>query len=491
MTDRRNFIKNSLGISALFVAESVASPLQNFIDPPKTQEKGLRKISGRVTSGTKPLKGVAVSDGVSVVTTSTDGYFELSAGKDEKFLFISNPAGYAVNTNPTGTARFYEKITDKAEQVINFDLKTTGNDTRHSFFLLADPQPLDMEDIGLFNAETIPDLIEMAKGRTSLFGVACGDIVFNDLKLFPEYEKAIKKTGIPFFQVLGNHDTDHGAGTDELSVATFNEFFGPRYYSFNKGKIHYIVLDDIFWFGDYIGYLDQKQLDWMEQDLALVPKGKTVVVFCHIPPYNTEHIRYKYAKPNNSVVITNRKMLYNLLKPYKSFVLTGHMHESEYIEEEGIEIHVCGAVCGAWWTAPTCFDGTPKGYGIYEVDGTEIRWKYKSTGKPIGHQMSLHKITGKDGKPLEVMANVWSWDKYCRVNWYQDGTTMGEMEKRRGSDPETVLLFEGDKKPKKHTWVEPATTDHLFYAKPSPGAKVVEVEYANRWGEKFRDKITL
>jgi len=89
------------------------------------------------------------------------------------------------------------------------------------------------------------------------------------------------------------------------------------------------------------------------------------------------------------------------------------------------------------------------------------------------------------------MANVWSWDKYCKVNWYQDGALMGEMEKRRGSDPETVLLFEGDKKPKKHTWVEPGVTDHLFYAKPSPAAKVIEVEYTNRWGERFKEKLTL
>jgi len=321
--------------------------------------------------------------------------------------------------------------------------------------------------------------------KKNIFGVACGDIVFNDLKLFPEYEKSVKRMGIPFYQVVGNHDTDHSAKTNEKSVETFTEFFGPHYYSFNKGEIHYVVLNDVFWTGDYIGYLDQPQIDWLKKDLSFVEKGKTVVIFTHIPPYNTQHIRENSGDPKKHVIVSNRKMIYDMLKPFKSYIITGHMHESEYIEEEGVEIHVCGAVCGAWWTAPTCFDGTPKGYGFYEVNGNDINWKYKSTGRALSHQMSLQK-TGS-----EVMANVWGYDKYCKVNWYQDGVAKGQMEKRRGKDPETIKLFEGDKKPKKHTWVEPGTNDHLFYAKPSSGAKMIVVEFVNRWGEKFTERFTL
>lgn len=490
MSGRRDFIKSTLGISALMLAEPLARPVEQFLGQNSKATNPWRKVYGKVTSDGKPLAGVAVSDSATITVTAADGSYELYAGKNEKFVFITNPAGHTIATNPTGTARFYEPLTEASEIEVNFSLITSGDDTQHSFFLLADPQPLDMDDIALFNQETIPDLIEMAEGRKHLFGVACGDIVFNDLKLFPEYEKAISKTKIPFYQVLGNHDTDHSSATDETSAETFNRHFGPDYYSFNKGAVHYVVMNDVFWFGHYIGYIDQKQLDWLQQDLALVKPGTTVVVFTHIPPFNTQHIRYK-KEPSKSEIVVNRKLLYALLKPYKSYIITGHMHESEYIEEEGVEIHVVGAVCGAWWTAPTCFDGTPKGYGIYEVSGNELKWKYKSTGKPATYQISIQKRGSMKDKPDEIMANIWGWDKYCKVFWHEDGKPMGEMERRTAMDPESIYLFEGDKKPKKHTWVEPALTDHLFFAKPSKGAKMVVVEFFNRWGERFTAKHQL
>ncbi|GAB1443788.1 calcineurin-like phosphoesterase family protein [Ignavibacteriales bacterium] len=486
MTDRRNFIKSALGLSALMMVESFTSPLQKLIKPEKNKSNLVRKIRGRVMSEGKPVNGVVVSDGVSVVQTGKDGYYQFDSLVGQKFVYISNPAGYEIDTNSTGTARFYQRIEDSTSDLgMGFNLKPAGDDLQHSFLLLADPQVLDMDDVTLFNNETVPDVAEFAADKKNIFGVACGDIVFNDLKLFPEYEKSVKRMGIPFYQVVGNHDTDHSAKTNEKSVETFSGTFGPHYYSFNKGAVHYVVLNDVFWTGDYIGYLDQPQIDWLKKDLSFIEKGKTVIIFMHIPPYNTQHLRDNSGEPKKHVVVSNRKMLYDLLKPFKSYIITGHMHESEYIEEEGVEIHVCGAVCGAWWTAPTCFDGTPKGYGFYEVNGNDLKWKYKSTGRSLSHQMSLQKVGG------EVMANVWGYDKYCKVNWYQDGKAMGQMEKRRGKDPETVNLFEGDKKPKKHTWVEPETTDHLFFAKPSPGAKMIVVEFVNRWGEKFTERFTL
>ncbi len=490
MSGRRDFIKSTLGISALMLAEPLARPVEKYLTGNNTATNPWRKVYGKVTSGDSPLAGVAVSDGATVTVTAADGTYELYAGKNEKFVFISNPAGHATATNQTGTARFYEPLGNASEIEANFTLTPSGDDTQHSFFLLADPQPLDMEDIDLFNQETIPDLIEMSEGRKNLFGVTCGDIVFNDLKLFTEYEKAISKTKIPFYQVIGNHDTNFEAGTDETSVETYNRHFGPDYYSFNKGAVHYVVLNDVFWFGHYIGYFDQKQLDWLQQDLALVKPGTTVVVFTHIPPFNTQHIRYK-KEPSKSEIVVNKKLLYRLLKPYKSYVITGHMHESEYLEDDGIEIHVVGAVCGAWWTAPTCFDGTPKGYGIYEVNGSELKWKYKSTGFAATHQMSLHKKGSIKDRPDEIMANIWGWDKYCKVNWYEDGTPKGEMEHRTGMDPQTITLFEGDKIPKKHAWVEPVLTEHLFFAKPSKGTKIVAIEFFNRWGERFVERIQM
>jgi hypothetical protein len=45
----------------------------------------------------------------------------------------------------------------------------------------------------------------------------------------------------------------------------------------------------------YVGYLTENQLHWLEQDLASVPKGSTVVVSLHIPT-NTGHARRNKLK---------------------------------------------------------------------------------------------------------------------------------------------------------------------------------------------------
>ena len=143
--------------------------------------------------------------------------------------------------------------------------------------------------------------------------------------------------------------------------------------SFNRGKIHYVVLDDVFFIGEakkYIGYLPETQLQWLEQDLALVKPGTTVVVSLHIPT-NTGAARRGKKEESISGVVSNRKQLYKILQPYKVHIMSGHTHYNEKWEEGNIMEHNHGTVCGAWWTGPICGDGTPNGYGV-RVDGAEI-----------------------------------------------------------------------------------------------------------------------
>ena len=57
--------------------------------------------------------------------------------------------------------------------------------------------------------------------------------------------------------------------------------YGPAYYSYNVGEVHYAVLNDNYYIGRdwyYIGYLEERQLAWLERDLSFVPAGTTVVV---------------------------------------------------------------------------------------------------------------------------------------------------------------------------------------------------------------------
>jgi hypothetical protein len=56
------------------------------------------------------------------------------------------------------------------------------------------------------------------------------------------------------------------------------------------------------------------------------------------------------------------------------------------------------------------------------------------------------------------------------------------MNRRRAADPLAHGLYEGPKKPARRTWVEPVTTDHLYFARPSAAAREITVEATDRWG---------
>jgi hypothetical protein len=211
--------------------------------------------------------------------------------------------------------------------------------------VLADPQTQTRAETGNFNGETVPDVQALLKSRAGVptFGVGGGDLMWDDLSLFPEYERGVTAMGVPFFQVIGNHDLDLLGRSDETSSRTFIDRFGPTYYSFNVGAIHYVVLDDVMWHGTgYIGYVDERQLQWLEADLSQVERGRTVIVFTHIPLLCTQHRRQKQSAPSVSQVVTNRLAIYRLLEGYKAHVMTGHTHENEHVLEQGVHEHIHG-----------------------------------------------------------------------------------------------------------------------------------------------------
>jgi hypothetical protein len=327
-------------------------------------------------------------------------------------------------------------------------------------------------------------------GDQELFGIACGDIMFDHLELYPEYERGVQDIGIPFFQVVGNHDLDQSGATDFLSTRTFQRHFGPRHYSFDRGAVHYVVLDDVFWHGsEYIGYLDADVLEWLERDLALVEPGRTLIVATHIPVLGSRYTREGMESPPLGSAVTNRQALYRLLERYRAHVLVGHMHESEHVFDGGVHEHVTGAICGAWWSGPICGDGTPNGYALYKVQGEEVRWRYKATGHEDTHQMRLYARGSDPTAPDQIVANVWDWDPEWTVTWFEDGAPMGEMAQRVGRDPLSVELHTGDQLPARRAWVDPYPAAHLFYAPASERSREIRVEAKDRFGRVYSEVL--
>ena len=91
---------------------------------------------------------------------------------------------------------------------------------------------------------------------------------------------------------IGNHD--HNATRPESDYEATTDFvanFGPTDYSFNRGDVHIISMDNVVGINStgstwkYNAGFSDLQYAWLQQDIALVPEKdrKMVFICCHIP----------------------------------------------------------------------------------------------------------------------------------------------------------------------------------------------------------------
>jgi hypothetical protein len=257
-----------------------------------------------------------------------------------------------------------------------------------------------------------------------------------------------------------------------MSDDTFQQYYGPTWYSFNRGKVHYVVLDDVRYLGkdrEYDGYISEEQLAWLQKDLSFVPNDHLVIVCLHIPVHNE---------------VKNNEALYAVLKGRNVHIMSGHTHYHRNVIKHDIFEHNHGTVCGAWWTGPICGDGTPSGYGVYSVKGTELSWHYQSTGKDADHQVSLV-VKDEDATSKKLQVNVWNYDPAWQVECWVDGTKHEALKREKGFDLLAVALYQGPQLPKPRGFAEPKKTDHLFNAVIPATTQQVKVVATDRFGKKY------
>jgi len=465
---RRAFVKNIAWVTGgLLACRNI--PAQELLDK--------RTIKGSIRSGGKGIEDVVVSDGYSVVVTDKKGKYEIMPHPDAASLFISTPAGFDF-IHENGIARHYRLLNEiSTKKNIDFELQPLNkNDDEHQFIIWADPQVKNEKDVEKMMMQSVPDVqkIVAAGAGTLLHGITVGDIVWDELQLFPEYNKAVAQMKIPFFQCLGNHDMDYNKGGDETSDDTFQKTYGPTYYSFNRGQVHYVVMDNVRYLGkdrDYDGFIQQNQLDWLEKDLALVPKSKLIVLCLHIPVHSGTK---------------NKEALYALLQDRNVHIMSGHTHYNVNAVKDNIYEHNHGTVCGAWWTGPICEDGTPCGYGVYKVKGTELSWHYQSTGQSAEHQMKIH-VSDFSSSEKQVVVNIWNSDAEWKTEYWIDGVAKGALEQFEGFDPLAYKNLLGPDLPKPRGFAEPKKTKHLFKTIVSSSTKEIKVVATDRFGKKYTE----
>ena len=365
--------------------------------------KGKITVRGVVLDGQgQKLEGVVVSDCFKCVKTDDNGAFELDSDLDAaQFVYVSIPSGYSVPTK-NGLPVFYKRLSEEPMAdgcyFLEFILdEVKGESDRYSLMMVGDPQPRTRgkahDRVAYHSLDCCLDLYcDMRETGAAIrkdrpcYAVVLGDIVHEDMTLFDEYIKeGTSKMGFPVFNVIGNHDHDLKATTDVEGARVFEEKFGPSNYSFNLGKIHYIVVDNMIMKesenglnGESAGLRDDI-MAWLKSDLSFVDKSTTIMICSHCPMFMYEESdRYKSAKNGSSYA--------SLLSGYKKVhAWAGHTHGMfNYVYDDAtslrnIEAHTVSRATGELWTNEYLSCGVPRGYVVVDVDGDQVTWKYKPT----------------------------------------------------------------------------------------------------------------
>lgn len=262
---RQSFISKTF--SFLLAAFSVASAAwghqgQIFVD---------QNRNGLWDKEEKGLSGIMVSDGFNVVKTAQDGTYTLPGHAKEKFIFISTPSGY----QPVHT--FYQRISSQTESY-DFPLRASkskiGKDGSHSFIHISDTEIFGSPIAQ--HTEWTQNIRDYAANEDVAFIMHTGDICYaeglkNHIKLMNS-----ANMDVPMFYGIGNHDLIKGAYAEEM----YEQYYGPTFYSFNVGNVHYIMVPMLN--GDYPpSYTKEDVYHWLKNDLSLLPKGTPIVMFCH------------------------------------------------------------------------------------------------------------------------------------------------------------------------------------------------------------------
>lgn len=448
-------------------------------------------VQGAVLCNGKGVPSVPVTDGSTVVETDINGTYILHTSSEKEYVYYSLPSGYE-SPIQDGVPVFYAPLgKNKLEQQINFKLTACKkSQTKHAFILWTDTHLKTKVDCDLLKV-VIDDVNKTVAGLSTqqpVHALSCGDNVFDQVDYFENYKQMVAQTNLPFYQVIGNHDMDYNNRSEELSGKSFSAKFGPTYYSFNKGKVHYVVLKDVFYYGysyRYIGYIDEKQLSWLEKDLSVVKPGSTVIVALHIPTIYGESENADSFSTLLSNSVMNRSALFKILSPFNVHILSGHSHTQwNTVISPSLFEHTHVAACAAWWQGEISVDGTPKGYTVYQVDGDSLSWYFKGVNLDKNDQFKLYPVGSDIKYPSCIIANVYNYDPAWTVNWYENGVLIGKMEQYWGEDPQAKSLYPPGKN-EKYSWLGVEETHHLFKAKiQNPGVKIT-VKVADRFGNVY------
>ena len=438
---------------------------------------GAREVSGQVYLerdghvGRSPaeagLPGVAVCNGEDIVRTDAQGRFRIPA-RPGQVVFVIKPDGYRFPASADGLPAFWHRVADTSIGAdVDFGLASdawpvaSGHMRRASEVLLfTDSQVKGRRDIDHYRRDIVKPIVGK---HPAAFGTTLGDLVDDEMDLYPALNAVTAQLGVPWFHVPGNHDVDPGASSDQGSLASWSAVYGPDTYAVEEGGAAFVFLDDVVlqpgMSPAYVGGLREEQFRFLENYLAQLPRERLLVLGMHIPVFDTGGRQTFRA--------ADRERLFALLRDRrKVLLLSGHSHVQQHYwhgEKDGwqgvapLHEYNLGAACGAFWSGvpdalgipdATMADGTPNGYALLSLPGDgSYALAWHPARPPAGDSafteaMALHapRALRRGAYPAwGVFANVFMGDADTRVEYRIDGGEWKPMRRVERADPRLLL----------------------------------------------------
>ncbi len=503
-------------------------------------------LKGVVYCDGEGVPGVVVSDGVEVTVTDNEGIYYLPSAKQNKFVFISLPGNYEIAASDN-IPQFFKRLAGGTSVEQNDFALVRADNNDHVVLAMTDWHLANRnDDLSQFSNGFLPDvnatITAYAAAGKKVYGVAMGDMTWdaywyeNNFRL-ENYLVEMKKINCHMFNMMGNHDNDPYVQGDIPPETPFRELIGPTYYSFNLGQIHYVILDDIQYIntggaqgviGDrsYSDIVVSAQTAWLAKDLAAITdKSTPVVIFIHSPLYGNPTLNAS-GEQVNTVVLNNGSAIRSLVQDFGNVhFVSGHTHINYTVDAGAVIEHNTAAVSATWWwTGKTgyannhiCRDGSPGGYGVWEMSGKGVKWHYKSMGKPANYQFrsydlnrvaitaaafapnstdaALAEYAGEYAAPNpvnDVLINIWGYDPEWTVEVTESGTSLA-VERVTAKDPLHIISYEAKRLNAGATPTSSfvtGTTSHMFRVRASSATSTLEIKVTDRFGRIYSETMT-
>lgn len=510
-------------------------------------------IKGVVSCDARGIASVVVSDGVEVTTTDENGFYWLPSKKEAGQVFISLPAGYAT-ADKSGMPDIWRRLEKPANQIEqhNFALVAAPGDD-HVVVLLADPHLANRgssssDDMNQFRNKFVPDVnATIAKYQQEgkrVIGVALGDISWDTYWYQNNYKvedaaKDMARINVPVFECMGNHDNDIKATTDFKASEPWRKSVAPRYYSFNVGKVHYVVLDNIEYLSNGTDKLaenamiDAVQMEWLRKDLATIIDKNTPIAICMHIPLHGHPGRSESGELLPKIQLQNADEFLAALQGFKKVrLLTGHTHVNYNIPvNENIIEHNIAAVCATWWwtgkyyNTHICRDGSVGGYGVMEWTGTNYNRYFKGMGKDRNYQFRVYDrnnvwfkmadwlpnqdITNasvisnfnyvtqdyaREHKGDEIIIDIFSWEDSWKLEVTENGKVL-PWQVTNWFEPLHIANYDLFRVNKNNENLagsagKTAATSHLFRVVASSPTSTIHVKVTDCYGNVYQETVT-